>query len=198
MIKYVKPLHTVCLRDEDRPNFSLIQVKDNIARATNGSVIVCMNLLQCSKLDPSQVEMLHGKYIHMDVWAKMAKCDEIEIDDETICIIIKGVKHRFEYNEPEDHQDDGKPEWETRKKRWFDLDSIILNIKRNGEDNKRLVGIDSDNIKIVAKAFDLYHLYFSFSPRDLGMVVFPGEDMGMFAIIMPLDSGGVNRYMFES
>lgn len=197
MIKHVKPLHLVCLRDEDRPNFSLIQVKNGIAMATNATIIISMNLAQTSKLEQDQIDILDGKYIHMDVWAKMVKCDKIEIDDETICVTVKGVRHKFDFSEPEDHVQDDKPEWEERKKRWFNLDNIIHNVKVNGEHAERLVMLRAEDMRTISRCFDNPHLYFSFSPGDLATVVFPGEDMGMFALLAKSDAGGINRSMFE-
>jgi hypothetical protein len=126
--------------------------------------------------------MLNGRYVHMEVWKEIHKCDTIELTEDTISCWKNGIKKTFEYGEPNGE--------------FFSLDNIINNIKINGEEEKRMVAYTPKLISIIAKIFDEETLVFSFSKGKLGTVVFPFEDSGMFAILMPKDISATNRYLF--
>jgi len=180
----LKPLHLACLDDEMRPNYNLIRINNNIATATNGTILVKLDLTMVSSLLPEELEIINGKYIHAEVWKEIHKCDQIEfLEDEIVCH-NNDIKKRFDYSQPTGEL--------------WDSNSIVQDIKEAGEMSKRIAQFNTKMIQIVAKIFDADTLYFSFTKGNKkGTVVFPYEDSGMFAIIMPVElRDGVNRYFF--
>lgn len=180
--EFLPPLHLVCHNDEFRPNMKLIEVKNGIAQATNAHMIVKVNLIEASKLTADQVDMLNGRYVHMEVWKEIHKCEMIELSEDYIVCWKNGIKKIFEYGEPNGE--------------FFSIDTIIRNCKEAGEEPQRLVGMNAKYIEILHKIFGSGTIYFSFSAANHGIICFPGEDSGMFALLVPVTTDGVNRYMF--
>jgi hypothetical protein len=52
MEQLLKPIHLACSDDELRPNFQLIQIIGGIATATNGHILVSVDLKQQDALTP--------------------------------------------------------------------------------------------------------------------------------------------------
>lgn len=180
--KLLKPIHLACIHDEKRPNMRLIQIKNNIATATNGSIVVKIDLQKTSKLTIDQLNFLNGKYIHMDVWAKILDSEVIDFDNDYVSTWKGGVHSMFAYNNPTGE--------------FYSIDTVLLSVKEAGEESKRILGYNPKFISIISKVFETQALFFSPSKGDLGTVCFPSEDCGMWAMLMPLVSTGVNRYMF--
>ena len=182
MAQQLKPLHLVCVDDEMRPNLKMIEIKNGIAQATNGHILVKLQLNTTSTLTPEQIAILNGKYIHMNVWKELWKCDLIELDDEWITCNKDGIVKRFEYAEPNGS--------------FFTFDTIIGEIKEAGEEPQRIVCYNPDFITILAKIFQTESLFFSFSPNNKGTIVFPDDVSGMFAVLMPKSTDAQNRYLY--
>lgn len=81
MEQKLKPLHLACANDDLRPNMFLIEIKNGIASATNGSIVIKTELSQTSLLTPEEIEILNDKYIHKEVWKEIYKCEFLEFDD---------------------------------------------------------------------------------------------------------------------
>ncbi len=177
----LNPLHLACTKDEFRPSLRLISVKNNVATASNGSIIVKVDLTICSKLTPAMREHLNGRFIDMKVWEQMSKCDSLQLDDEYIIVNRDGINKMFEYSMPQGEL--------------FPLDNVVETVKYAGEEKKRIMCYNPNSIGIIASVFGAGTLHFSFSKDKAGTVVFPEDQCGMFAIIMPVDSVS-NRYMF--
>lgn len=175
------PLHLACLDDEMRPNFRLIEIKNGIATATNGTIIVKIDLSLNGNLTPDQVNVLNGKYIHMEVWKEIQKCDVLEVDDEHIIANKNGINKIFEYSNPNGA--------------FFKIENVILDVKEAGEEPKRIMAYNPKFIGIVEKIFKHEQMCFSFSKGDMGTFVFPYSGSGMFALIMPMECTE-NRYFF--
>ncbi len=177
----LNPLHLACAKDEFRPSLRLISVKNNIATASNGSIIVKVDLTICSKLTPAMREHLNGRFIDMKVWEQMSKCDSLQLDDEYIIVNRDGINKMFEYSVPQGEL--------------FPLDNVVETVKFAGEEKKRIMCYNPGSIGIIASVFGAGTLHFSFSQGKNGTVVFPEDQCGMFAVIMPVESVS-NRYMF--
>jgi hypothetical protein len=180
----LNPIHLACDDDELRPNCRLIEIKNNIASATNGSMLVKIDLSQVSPFSPDQLKILNGKYIDMEVWREMHKCDALELDDHQIICNKKGINKIFEYSYPQGE--------------FFRMDNIILDIKEAGEEAKRVMGF---NPKLISTLGSIFHsadsLIFSFTKGNQGTLVYPVEGCGMFAVLMPVAiEEGQNRYFF--
>lgn len=178
------PLHLACSDDELRFNLMLIRIKNNIATATNGLILVKMDLSKTTKLDIETLKMLDGKNIHKEVWKEIHKATWVQFFDDQIDCHKNGIKKTFYYSAA-----DGEL-WDDK--------TIVLDVKEAGEEPKRIMTYNANLIKIIAQIFQEPQLTFSFSKNNKGTIVFPYEDSGMFAILMPIYQTGVslNRYMF--
>lgn len=172
MDQILNPLHLACANDDLRPNMSLIEIKSGIATATNGHLLVRIDLRQIDALTPEQIEVLNGKYLHKEVWKEIHKCDKVEFDDAGIYCFKNSIKKTFEYSNPNGE--------------FFDIDSIVTGIKTAGEESKLQVLFNPVYIQIIQKIFQHSQLTFSFSKGGSGVLVYPFYDCGMFAVLMPL------------
>jgi len=185
MDQLLKPLHLVCVMDEMRTNFALIEIRNGIAQATNGHILVRIDLRNAeteTKLSLSDIETLNGKYIHMNVWKEIYKCDLLELDNYGIYCHKDGIKKTFEYSQPQGT--------------FFDIGTIVTEVIEGGEEDKRIMTYSPKLISIIDKVFQSPQLHFSFSKGHNGTLVYPSYGGGMFAVLMPLMSDGVNRYYF--
>lgn len=57
MTQYLKPLHFACIEHDTRPNMALIKVKDGYAIATNGYMIVKLDLSITSTLSKELIKL---------------------------------------------------------------------------------------------------------------------------------------------
>ena len=183
MEQQLPPLHLACGNDELRPNICLIEIKGTIATATDGHMIVKIDLSQNGNLTPDQIKVLDGRFIHSEVWKELHKCDLIELDETGMWCNKNGIRKGFEYSEVQGT--------------FFKIDTIIEAAKIDGEESKRLVSYNPAFITVLAKIFQSSTMHFSFTKgKNKGTIIFPSEHCGMFALLMPVDSDGVNRYLF--
>lgn len=185
MNQVLPPIHLACLDDELRYNHSLIAIKNSVACATNGVILVKLNLKETATL-LSQEDLINmeGKHIHMKTWAEIFKADRLEFHDTHIEFEGKGIKKTYYY--------------ETPQGQFFNLDSIIEDIREAGTEAKDLMAFSPKQIDILAKIFQDDVIHFSFSPGGKGTIAFPYEHSGMFAVIMPVATEGVSRYYFRN
>lgn len=182
MDQFLKPLHLACGDDDLRPNIRLIEIKNNIASATEGHILVKLDLTQTSMLQPEQLKTLDGKYIDKEVWKEIYKCDLLEFDDAHIICHKNSIKKMFEYATPNGE--------------FFNINKIIEQAADDGVEAKTLISYNSKFINILQKIFQNESLTFSFSKGNQGTFVYPYEHSGMFAILMPQASENTNRYYF--
>lgn len=179
MEQVLPPMHLVCDNDELRPNAALIQIKNGCATATNAQIIVRVDL-KINSVYIEQFPCLEGKYIHMEVWKDIHKCESLEFAEDGITCHKNGIVKYFDYAIPNGE--------------FFNIQSIIDQVKKDGEEEKRLITYSPKLISIIHKIFNSHTLHFSFTKGNNGTVVFPDETSGMMAILMPAFAEGVNRY----
>lgn len=183
--KILRPLHMVCVNHVDTPNYSLIQIRRNNATAYNGSVMVKINLKEASGFSEDEIDILNGKFVHMEVWREMIDCEEFEILENQIIVHTDGIKKTLYYNDPVGD--------------FFDMDDLLVDIKHAGEEKKRIMTYNTKHIALVQKVMGHDQLHFSFTKGGKGTIVFPHEDCGMFAVLAPipnLEDAPINRYLF--
>lgn len=184
MTEFFRPLHLACADDDLRPNMSLIEIKNNTAIATNGSILVKLDLFKTSSLEKEKIEVLNGKYIHKEVWKEISKCEHLELDDERIVCHKNGIKKSFEYAEPNGT--------------FFDISKVLIDVINHGTGKHDFVGMNSKYINILTKIFNNESLTYSFSKgENQGIIVYPYIGSGMFAVLMPCMLDGPVRYYFS-
>ena len=175
------PLHLACGFDETNPNTMLIGIKKNIATASNGTLLVKLDLTQTSHLGTEDLALLDGKFIHRETWKDIHKCDELTINEKSIDCEKNGIKKTFYYEKSNGEF------WEN---------DVVQEVKDMGEEKKRIICYSPSQIDTIHKIFQVDMLNFSFSAKNRGTVIFPSSDSGMFAILMPLEQTELNRYLF--
>ena len=162
---------------------SLIKVVNGIATATNGVILVKIDLRITTNLTDEDLSNMDGKHIHMKTWAEIFKCDELFFHDTHIDCHREGIQKTYYYSNPQGE--------------FFNTETIVENIREAGESPKHLVSYNCKNLIILTKIFQSDSLHFSFTSGYAGTIVFPEQDSGMFAVLMPLMSEGLNRYYFR-
>src|ERR1700739_1160684 len=98
--EFLKPIHLACSNDDLRPVLSLIEIKDNIATATNAHIMIRVNLAKTTELTEDTLKILNGKYIHKNVWKEIWRCDKLEFTETNIICHKQDVKYTFDYSQP--------------------------------------------------------------------------------------------------
>lgn len=180
---YFKPLHLACGDESAVPNQQLVAIDKGVATASNGSIIVRMNLYQHSELTEESVEILDGKYIHREVWKEIHKCDTLLIEEFQIRCFKKGIERIFMYSFP-----DGT---------FWDPLEIINQVKP--VNNVKVQYMNSQHIELIRKALDCDLLYFAFSGQLGHVTVFPDYHSKCFGIFLPekSESGDYVRLNFD-
>ncbi len=177
----VKPLHLACGNDEENPSTMLIGIKKTTATASNGNLMVKLDLSLTSSLSKEDLDILDGKYIHKQAWKEFHKADEVEFEKTMIHCHKDGVKKTFYYS---------KPNLEL----WINDTAQVT--KEAGDANHRIICLSSSQIDIIRNIFQEDALNFSFSPKRGGTVIWPTVDSGMYAILKPEEQMEMNRYIF--
>lgn len=177
------PLHLACLDDDMRPNLRLIHIHHGIAHATNAHILVKLSLKDTSTLTDDQIKILEDKYIDMEVWKEIHKCDQLELDDEYLICHKDGIKKIFEYS--------------SAMGSFFSLDSIIEEIKRAEPLEKSINKYNAKYIEIIRKIFGDNELTFATSSNNTTLV-YPYDGCGFFAVLMPVYTAESNRYFFTT
>lgn len=181
MRQLFKPLHLACGNNEENPSTMLIGIKKNIATASNGNLLVKLDLTKTTAVSADDLQILNGKYIHKDTWKEIHKCDELEFEEKAIHCYKNGVKRTFYY--------------EKANMELWDNDSVVT-VKEEGEEKKRVICHSASQLEIVHHVFQEDSLNMSFSPKRHGTVIWPTTDSGMFAILKPEEQMELNRYIF--
>lgn len=178
MNQFLKPIHFVCEENQYQPNYALIEIENNFATCSNGCVLFRYQLMD-SALKPEQIAILNGKFIHMNAWKEIWKCDELDFDDEFIYCSKDSIKTRFEYAQPQGTL--------------FGFDSIITELP--GQTPTEMIGITSKIMTALIKAFDCTQLTLSFSGNDQkGIAVYSAEEgQTSYAVLMPVALNSTSR-----
>lgn len=76
-------LHLACAKnDQYRPVMSYIYFENGFAIATNGHIMVALNIKECSTFTDDEIEELDGKFLHWAAYAELIKENAVKITDE--------------------------------------------------------------------------------------------------------------------
>jgi hypothetical protein len=174
--KYLPPIHIACSDDELRPSMMHVEVLDGIATATNGMLIVRLNLSEHSSLDDVTIKKLSGRYIHRDIWNLLHSADLIffkEDEDNVITYSKGGVSAEIML----------KTELEIK---FPDYGGIVNRIANTKFDKKSFIAFDPEWISIAKKIFSTSALIMRFYEQEQMFTIFPGGDAKAFMGIMPM------------
>lgn len=184
MEKFLKSLHLACVVDENRPNLALISIKNGIATASNGNLLVRMDLTRTTTFEKDMLEFMEGKNIHCETWKEIQSCDSLVFGEKQIDCLREGIKKTYYYAEATGEL--------------YDAEKVIIDVKKSGQAERGVVSMNAENLVKLKKIFDCDTLHFSFSKKNVGTVVYPSHDSGMFAILAHVETEGadMNRYIF--
>ena len=184
MRQLLKPLHLACKHDDEHPNFSLIAIRKNTATASNGNLLVKLDLTKTSSLSAEDLETLEGKFIHMNTWKEIFKADELEFEPKAIHCHKNGIKKTFYYDT-------------VAVQKEFFQDDIVQEVMDLGQERKGVICHSAAQIENVHHIFQEDNLNMSFSAKNRGTVIWADGDKGMFAILKPEEQVELNRYLFK-
>lgn len=172
--KFLPPIHLACSDDEMRHSLMHVEVLDGIATATNGFILVRVNLLEHSLLDETVLQKLSGMYIHRDIWELLHNADNIFYGDnaDIITYIKGGVEAQIHLK--------GEKEVE-----YPDYQSIINKIANSKFDKKSFIAFNPEWFTIAKKIFSTQSLVMRFYQQEAMYTIFPSGDAKAFMGIMP-------------
>lgn len=172
--KFLPPIHIACSDDELRHSLMYVEVLDGIATATNGHLIVRLNLAEHSSLDEVTLKKLSGRFIHRDIWHLLYDAENIYFGDEedVITYIKGGVEAQIRL----------KTDQEIK---YPDYHSLINKVANTRFDKKSFIAFDPEWITIAKKIFGTHTLIMRFYEQESMFTIFPGGDAKAFIGIMP-------------
>ena len=176
-------LHLCCSNDELRPAMNNIYFDDGHAIATNGHILICADLHECSNLTDEDIEKLNGKLLNSASYKEMLKYPKICITDAGIEAtrpigIYGSTSTSFEFTE-----DTTYPNYKSV------LDNITVPEDKDEQvPNIFKVGFNITSLKKIADAVGIDLLYLKFYSKEGAVKVFFDSDemTNTKAIIMPL------------
>lgn len=173
--KFLPPIHIACSDDELRHSLMYVEVLDGIATATNGFLIVRLNLAEHSSLDDVTLKRLSGRYIHRDIWHLLHDAENIFFSeqDDVITYIKGGVEAEIRL----------KTDVEIK---YPDYHSLIEKIANTRFDKKSFIAFDPEWISVAKKIFGAQTLIIRFYQQESMFTIFPGGDAKAFMGIMPM------------
>lgn len=173
--KFLPPIHIACSDDELRHSLMYVEVLDGVATATNGFLIVRLNLNEHSSLDEVTLKKLSGRFIHRDIWQLMHDAENIYFagEDDVITYIKGGVEAQIRI----------KTDVEIK---YPDYHAIIDKVANTRFDKKSFIAFNPDWIVIAKKIFGSQTLIIRFYEQESMFTIFPGGDAKAFMGIMPM------------
>lgn len=173
--KFLPPIHIACSDDEMALPLQHVEILDGIATATNGFLLVRLNLSVYSSFDDNVLKKLSGKYIHRDVWKMIHTAENIFLDEEkeNVLIFIDGgvdaevtIKDATEIKFP-------------------NYQSLIDRIANSRYDKKSFISFNPEWVATAKKIFGSENLIMRFYEKEGMFTLFPSGDAKAFMGIMP-------------
>lgn len=174
---FLPPIHIAASNDEMNLPLQHIEILDGIATATNGYILVRLNLSEYSSLDETVLKRLSGKYIHRDVWQMIHKAENILIDDndENSLVFINGGV-------------DAEVTIKDSKEITFpNYNALIDRIANSRFEKKSFISFNPEWVAIARKIFGAENLIMRFYEKEGMFTLFPNGDAKAFMGIMPYE-----------
>jgi hypothetical protein len=172
--KFLPPIHIACSDDEISHSLMHVEVLDGIATATNGHLIVRLNLAEHSSLDDMTIKRLSGKYIHRDIWHLLHDAENIYFNNEgdVITYIKGGIEAEIRI----------KSEVEIKFPNYQELIRKIANTRF---EKKSFIAFNPEWVTVAKKIFNTQTLILRFYEQENMFTIFPGGDAKAFMGVMP-------------
>lgn len=173
--KFLPPIHIACSNDEMALPMQHVEILDGIATATNGYVVVRLNLSVYSSLDDNVLKKLSGKYIHRDVWKMIHSAENIFLNEEnesSLIFIDGGVDAEVTIK---DSSEITFPNYQ----------SLVDRITNSKYEKKSFISFNPEWVSIAKKIFCSENLIMRFYESEGMFTLFPSGDAKAFMGIMP-------------
>jgi hypothetical protein len=123
----------------------------------------------------------------MTAWKEIHNADYIVFHDDSIECLNDGIKKFYEYQNPQGE--------------FFNLKTVIEDAVKDGSEAKEIIGFNPKYLTTLSKIFAHCggtQLVFSFSKGSKGAFVYPYNESGMFALLMPIIIEEPVRYVINN
>lgn len=173
--KFLPPIHIACSEDEMALPMQYVEILDGIATATNGCLLIRLNLSLYSSLDDTVLKKLSGKYIHRDVWKMIHTAENIFLDEEkenSLIFIDGGVDAEITIKD-------------VSEIKFPNYQSLIDRIANSKYDKKSFISFNPEWVAIAKKIFGSDNLIMRFYEKEGMFTLFPNGDAKAFMGIAP-------------
>lgn len=150
-----------------------VQVNNNFATATDGHILVRIDLKLHSDFTEDDLSLLNGKLIHKDIWASITKSHLVLVEEDGIIYHKKGIKFKAFYN------------LDAADMKYPDYSSVINPYKTLNKAGIKQVGISAKKMQLAQKALGEDSLFASLYEKDKAIIIHTNED-GKMCLFMPL------------
>lgn len=149
-----------CGSDELRPAFSNVKFERGYMYATDAYIIVRASVLAFSDFDPSEVDILNGKYIDADTFKKVIACKHVVVTEEGITDLKTKALYRF-----------------TEVEKYPDVEAVMNPGQKNEIDEIGLKPkVLSKMLKIISTS-DFETARFQFCAKNRGITILSNDSM---------------------
>lgn len=180
--KIIPPIHLACSVDDNRISQQYIKIEKGIAYATEGHIMVLVNLKHHSDLAEEVINALDGKYVHMDTWKKIMDAELITLEDNEIVYLYGLTKAKFEIAE-----DINFPNVK-------DVLNPILNSDNKSTDR---IAFRPKFTDVFNKIFNSGELHFIFKEHSNAILVYPCVGAYQYGLIMPIAENEPYEFEFD-
>ena len=167
--KYLPKLHLACSDDDIRPALEFISIIDNVGYATEGHLVIAINLKYCSGMTEDVLEKLNGKFVHRNTWKKIIDAVELTIENDEIVYVDGSIKAKFLY--------------ETDVK-FPDVISLLNETIQKPETETSHFGFSLKLINILVNVFNSNEIYFL--KKGQNFLAYPSVGSYQYAMICPI------------
>lgn len=182
--KYLPPIHLACTDNELRPALQHIHILDGIATATDGRLLVQINLQEHSKLKPDDLSFLDNLFIHMDIWSAIMNAEVLEIDSERIVCTKGGAVAEYSLKQPAEIS---FPEYK----------GLLKDIRIAATRQTDAFAISPKEMARIGKCLESSSLFFDFYGAEKAAVIYSALSDKRFAIYMPIGQIEVEKQVYD-
>jgi hypothetical protein len=77
-------MHMTCGKDDLRPIMSHVYFDNGNMVSTDAHVLIKAKTSEFTDFDPSELEILNGKFIHANTFKKILACKHVVVDEERL------------------------------------------------------------------------------------------------------------------
>jgi DNA polymerase III sliding clamp (beta) subunit (PCNA family) len=88
-------MHMTCGKDDLRPIMSHVYFDNGNMVSTDAHVLIKAKTSEFTDFDPSELEILNGKFIHANTFKKILACKHVVVEEEGVKDLASGDVYKF-------------------------------------------------------------------------------------------------------